>query len=485
MLFNSLEFVLFFPIVTLIYFMLPHKVRWLHLLLASCLFYMAYVPALILVLFSIIFIDFFAAIQIENSEGQRRKWFLALSIAANLGVLTFFKYCNFFGENVNGLLHMAGIGWHFPLLHLLLPLGLSFHTFQAISYTIEVYWGNQKAERHLGIYALYVMFYPQLVAGPIERPQNMLHQFHERKQFNYADVVGGLYLVAWGLFKKIVIADRLALVTDAIFNKAVPQSGTRVVIAASLFAVQLFCDFSGYSDIARGAARVMGFELMLNFDRPFTATSVSEFWRRWHISLSSWFNEYVFNPFVLAFRRWKQASIAIGFLLTFLVCGFWHGAAWKYLVFGFFHGAAVTVEYFTARPRKKLLKSLPKWLAGTIGRVCTFAFFAFTCIYFRAKDLVQANTFVRILPHTPAELFNALRQHNLTGLRLPSIQLLSVALTLVLMLSVLQGLLFQAGFRHFFARLPAPVRWLVYYAALLAIAFCGVGAEKQFIYFQF
>src|ERR1017187_10116798 len=212
MLFNSIEFLLFFPVVTIIYFLLPHKWRWLHLLAASCIFYMAFIPVYIFILFFTIIIDYLAGILIENAEGRKRKLFLICSIVANVGVLMFFKYCNFFITNVNAVLRSLNIQANpVPLLKLILPIGLSFHTFQAMSYTIEVYRGRQKAERHFGIYALYVMFYPQLVAGPIERPQNLLHQFRETHRVDYTNMVEGLKLILWGLFKKVVIADRLAI----------------------------------------------------------------------------------------------------------------------------------------------------------------------------------------------------------------------------------------------------------------------------------
>ena len=219
MLFNSLGFLIFFPVVTILYFLLPQKLRWLHLLVASCIFYMAFIPVYILILFFTIGIDYMAGIMIEKSAGAKRKLFLTLSIIANVGVLAFFKYFNFISFNVNEAFHLLHSGsTPIPLLNILLPIGLSFHTFQAMSYTIEVYRGNQKAEKHLGIYALYVMFYPQLVAGPIERPQNMIHQFYEKHSFNYLNVTGGLKLMLWGLFKKVVIADRLALLTAPVFN---------------------------------------------------------------------------------------------------------------------------------------------------------------------------------------------------------------------------------------------------------------------------
>jgi D-alanyl-lipoteichoic acid acyltransferase DltB (MBOAT superfamily) len=294
MLFNSIEFLVFFPIVTIGYFLLPHKFRWLWLLVASCYFYMAFVPIYMVILGFTIIVDYYAGIFIEQSEGSRRKWFLVMSLIANIGVLAVFKYYNFINENITWLFKGFALQNPIPYLEILLPIGLSFHTFQAMSYTIEVYRGNQKAERHFGIYSLYVMFYPQLVAGPIERPQNVLHQFHEEHYFDYKNVTNGLKLMAWGMFKKVVIADRLAAMVGQVYDHPQGYTGLPLIIATCLFSIQIFCDFSGYSDIALGSAQVMGFELMKNFDRPYFSKTISEFWRRWHISLSTWFRDYLY-----------------------------------------------------------------------------------------------------------------------------------------------------------------------------------------------
>ena len=293
MLFNSLHFLVFFVVVTTTYFVIPHKYRWFLLLASSCYFYMAFVPIYILILGFTIVIDYFAGILIENTKGKKKRLFLIASLIANIGVLAVFKYYNFLNDNLNILLH--GIGYQNPIPHLsiLLPIGLSFHTFQAMSYTIEVYHGKQKAERHFGIYSLYVMFYPQLVAGPIERPQNLLHQFYEKHYFDYQRVTDGLKLMAWGLFKKVIIADRLATVVDNVYNNPLEHTGLSFIIATIFFSFQIFCDFSGYSDMAIGAAQVMGFKLMKNFDRPYHSKSIHEFWGRWHISLSTWFKDYL------------------------------------------------------------------------------------------------------------------------------------------------------------------------------------------------
>ncbi|MGZ3884299.1 MAG: MBOAT family O-acyltransferase, partial [Bacteroidia bacterium] len=317
MLFNSLAFLAFFPVVTALYFLLPHKIRWFLLLVASCFFYMFFKPVYILILFGTIIIDYYAGIKLEETaDKKKKKLFLVLSLVANIGVLVVFKYYNFINTNITDLLSAFGAHNPIPFLKILLPIGLSFHTFQAMSYTIEIYRGNQKAERHFGIYSLYVMFYPQLVAGPIERPQNVMHQFHETHRFDYTDVSAGLKLMLWGFFKKVVIADRLAIGVDEVYDHVHSYSGIALIMATVFFAIQIYCDFSGYSDIALGTARVMGFRLMTNFNRPYASRSVSEFWSRWHISLSSWFRDYLYIP--LGGNRVKISRLYFNLFIVFM-----------------------------------------------------------------------------------------------------------------------------------------------------------------------
>jgi len=247
-------------------------------------------------------------------------------------------------------------------MHIILPIGLSFHTFQAMSYTIEVYRRNQKAERHFGIYALYVMFYPQLVAGPIERPQNLLHQFREEHHFDYTRVTSGLKLMLWGMFKKVVIADNLSTFVTQVYDSPHNFSGLPLIVATLFFSIQLYCDFSGYSDIAVGSAQVMGFTLMKNFDRPFFSASISELWRRWHISLSTWLRDYLYTPISVVTRNWEKWGIVFSLIVTFVLAGLWHGADWKFVVFGFLHGIALAYEFLTRKTRKKISKKVPSYI---------------------------------------------------------------------------------------------------------------------------
>src|SRR4029079_15792055 len=366
MTFNSLEFVFFFILVSTAYFILPYKHRWFLLLAASCYFYLAFVPIYIFILAFTIIIDYFAGRAIENAQGRKRKLYLIISLVANIGVLAIFKYYNFLNENLTALLGSFHVKNPAPIIKILLPIGLSFHTFQAMSYTIEVYRGHQNAERHFGIYALYVMFYPQLVAGPIERPGNLLHQFRQRHDFDSGRVASGLSLMLWGFFKKIVIADRLALYVNLVYNDPGQHTGSTFILATIFFAFQIYCDFSAYSDIAIGAAQVMGFKLMTNFRRPYFSSSISEFWTRWHISLSTWFKDYLYVP--LGGNRVSRPRLYANLLVTFLVSGLRHGARWTFVVWGALHGAYLIVSLATERIRGRARESL-----GLAGRPAVLA----------------------------------------------------------------------------------------------------------------
>lgn len=356
MIFNSIHFLFFFTVVATVYFLLSPKYRWLLLLTTSCYFYMAFIPVYILIMALTVVIDYFAAIYIEISTGTKRKSFLILSLVANISILAIFKYFNFINQNFTALLGLMGVENPIGLMSIALPLGLSFHTFKAMSYTIEVYRGNQAAERNFGIYAAYAMFFPLLVAGPIERPQNLLHQFYEKHRFDYERIVDGLKLIAWGLFKKVVIADRLAIVVDHVYNSPQEHAGLSLILATIFFSFQIFCDFSGYSDIAVGTGRILGFRLMENFDRPYHARSVSEFWKRWHISLSTWFRDYLYIP--LGGKRVSVPRWYFNLFFVFLVSGLWHGADWTFIVWGALHGFYIIFALITKNLRFSLARGI-------------------------------------------------------------------------------------------------------------------------------
>jgi alginate O-acetyltransferase complex protein AlgI len=479
MLFNSLHFLVFFPVVTALYFGVPHRWRWAILLAASNYFYAALLPRYLPVLWSIILLDFFAGRQIEKRIGRKRTAFLIASIVGNLSALFVFKYFDFFTGNLATFANAIGIAVNMPVLHLILPLGLSFHTFQSIAYTIEVYRGRVPAERNLGIFALYVMFYPQLVAGPIERPQHLLPQFRERHQFDSALALDGLTLMLWGLFKKIVVADRLSLIVEPIYRTPGSHGAAALAIATYAFAIQIYCDFSGYTDIARGAARVMGFSLVENFQRPYLALTIRDFWRRWHISLSSWFRDYVYVP--LGGSRRGGTRQSLGIILVFLLSGLWHGANWTFLAWGLLHGAYVLIgnatEPFRARVRTAM--GLDANRAYTAWRVfVTFSLVTIAWVFFRASSIDDAILILsRIATAQPAS--------NLDVILAPSahwvVTLAAIAGMVAVELKTMPDTL-----RTTLLRRPTPLRWAWYYAVILVILAFGVFENPaQFIYFQF
>jgi alginate O-acetyltransferase complex protein AlgI len=473
MLFNSLAFLVFFPIVTTLYFLLPQRVRWMLLLAASCIFYMYFIPIYILILFFTILIDYAAGILIERSEGATRKRYLVISIISNVGVLAFFKYFNFMNGNLDHLAHV--IHWNYPIqnLAIILPIGLSFHTFQAMSYTIEVYRGNQKAERHLGIYALYVMFYPQLVAGPIERPQNLIHQFYEHHAFDYRRVTDGLKLMLWGFFKKIVIADRLAELVNQVYDHPHQYTGIPLIIATYFFAFQIYCDFSGYSDIAIGAAQVMGFKLMDNFNRPYFSKSIAEFWKRWHISLSTWFKDYLYIP--LGGNRVSVPRWYFNLFVVFLISGLWHGASWTFVVWGALHGVYLILGQATLPIRSHIYRALGLDQHGKAVRLwkvfITFHLVVLGWIFFRAHSMSDA---LYVITHLVGQLSLGLDGFNV-----------ALALVVILFMESIHLLQRHRQMRSFLSTKPWYIRWAVYYTLTMAILFFGKMGEQSFIYFQF
>ena len=493
MVFNSFAFFVFFPIVTIVYFALSHRWRWAWLLATSCVFYMYFIPKYILILAFTIVVDYAAGIAIEGARGRARRLYLLASIVANVGVLAFFKYINFINDNLAAL--AQALGWHYPVpsLAIILPIGLSFHTFQAMSYTFEVYYGRQTAERHFGLYALYVMFYPQLVAGPIERPQSLLHQFRDVHTFDYARVTSGLRRMAWGLFKKAVVADRLAWVVNQVYAEPARFPGPVLLVATVFFAFQIYNDFSGYSDIAIGAARVMGFTLRQNFDSPYQATSTAAFWRRWHMSLSTWFRDYVFRPLKAALDarhpangRPDFAAYAWAVAVTFVLSGLWHGANWTFVVWGALNGAYLIASPLTAPARE--------WVAARVGlasrpaarsvvaAALTFALITFTWIFFRARSMHEAGLVCLGLLSGWRQLWplsSGARMFAGVGLTVAAAGVVGA-----IAVECVHARDRRARVSDWLTAQPWWLRWAVYYAGVASLYFLYAN-EGQFIYFQF
>jgi len=483
MLFNSIHFLFFFPAVVAVYYLLPFRHRLKLLLAASYYFYMCWKPAYILLIVASTVVDYAAAHAMMRQEGRaaRFRWLL-ISLMCNLGLLFFFKYYNFFAVTWNDVFPFLGPGVHLPTLDVLLPVGISFYTFQTLSYTIEVFRGNQKPESRFVTFAVYVAFFPQLVAGPIERPGNLLGQFDRRNTFEYSRVVSGLRQMLWGLFKKMVIADNLAIVVDVVYGNPTAFNGQAYVLATIFFAFQIFCDFSGYSDMAIGAARVLGYDLMTNFNRPYFARSIREFWSRWHISLSTWFRDYLYIP--LGGNRGSRRRWYLNLFVVFLVSGLWHGANWTFVVWGGLHGSYLLAAIVTGRIRAAAAKAVGlarfPGAINFLNTVWCFGLVCFAWIFFRANSLGDAW---HIITHLTVGSGGPGRVWESVILAHPFE--IAVGASGIVVMELLHLTDRKEVAMDRLDRLPVWARWAVYYALLGAILLLGNFGQQQFIYFQF
>jgi D-alanyl-lipoteichoic acid acyltransferase DltB (MBOAT superfamily) len=483
--FNSLQFLVFFPAVLLLYFATPHRHRWVLLLIASYYFYGCWKVEYLFLLAASTLIDYVAGILIEQSADRRkRRLFLALSLSSNLGILFAFKYAVFVNESLRASFNAFNIFYPAPAFDVLLPVGLSFYTFQTMSYAIDVYRGKKRAERHLGIFALYVSFFPQLVAGPIERSTHLLPQFRETHLFDWDNFRNGFFLALWGFFKKIVIADRLAVYVDAVYDHPADHTGAPVILASVFFAVQIYCDFSAYSDIAKGTAQMMGFRLMDNFRRPFAARSMREFWQRWHISLTKWIMDYLYAPLARKARaKWH------GYLITFFVfaiLGLWHGAAWHFVWFGVFVGLGLVVGDVTKAARKRVTDILFPARSAVLQAVhrglqmvVTSGLFVCAGILFRANNLgdvgtLLSNMFINLRLSPGAFLLPELPPYEM-----------SLALFALATLGIVEWLQERRPVFEGFASRPLWAQCALSYGLIYSILMFGEFSLKPFIYFQF
>jgi alginate O-acetyltransferase complex protein AlgI len=382
MLFNSLNFIIFLPIVFTIYAISPQRYRSLVFLIASYYFYMSWKPEYIILILLSTIVDYYCSDKISRAIKQReKKFFLSISLLLNLGLLFYFKYYNFFSGEVLGLFYNDGVNPYF--VNIILPVGISFYTFQTMSYTIDVYYGKQKVEKNFINFAVYVSYFPQLVAGPIERPQTLLNQFKKNFILSYSNLSSGFRMILWGLFKKIVVADNISSYVDAVFNNTQNHSSPALIIAGYLFSLQIYCDFSGYSDMAIGVSKLFNIDLMKNFKTPYFSSNITEFWRRWHISLSTWFRDYLYIP--LGGSRAGKKRVYLNLVITFLVSGLWHGANWTFILWGAIHGFFICLD--------KLIKReipVPKFIKVIVtAHIAMFAF-----IYFRAESISHGNLFI-------------------------------------------------------------------------------------------
>lgn len=495
MLFNSYSFLMFFPVVVVIYFLLPKKVSYLWLLAASYYFYMGWNAKYALLLLLSTTITYLSGVLLKWLKENRpdhiraKKWVVAGSFVSNLAILFFFKYFNFTIESVNAILKHTSLPTVNTSLDVLLPVGISFYTFQALGYTVDVYRGEIEAERNFFRYALFVSFFPQLVAGPIERSKNLLNQLRYPKAFDYRRMSDGLLLMIWGYFLKLVIADRISIFVDNVYANVGIYDGKYLLLASVLFAFQIYCDFAGYSTIAIGAAEVMGFQLMDNFNSPYLSQSVAEFWRRWHISLSSWFKDYLYIP--LGGNRKGKVRKYINIMIVFLVSGLWHGANWSYVVWGGLNGIYQVVgAIFTPvrnRIKEKLhLKKSPLPLM-IIYMIVTFILVDFTWIFFRADNVQHAFAVIDSI----FNMNNQVLLENGTlydlGLSRPNFIVLGVSLVILLAADICKYRGIKV--RSVILNLNIVIRWAVIIAGILGILVFGIWGSgysaTNFIYFQF
>lgn len=472
MLFNSLSFLLFFPIVCVLYYAIPStrvKVRNLLLLIASYYFYMNWEPAYAILLLMSTVITYFAALSIGHfKEKRKKKLCLVSGLVLNLAILFLFKYYNFLASNIEEALQICGLGIHIPEFHMLLPVGISFYIFQALGYSIDAYRQTTKAEHDFMTYALFVSFFPQLVAGPIERSRNLLPQFRQQHRFNYDEVMAGIRLMVWGYFLKLVLADRCGLYVDAVFNNIEMHNGGSYLLASLLFPFQIYGDFGGYSLIAIGVARILGFHLMENFKRPYFACSIGEFWHRWHISLSTWFKDYVYIP--LGGNRSSKSRQYFNLMVTFMVSGIWHGANWTFLCWGGLHGILLCIEKLLGIGKKDYsgCKKLCHW--GV-----TFALVCLSWILFRASNLNDAVIVV-------SGIFCKMGLPNVTFAMFTELCLAALAIALLLIKELSDEFCWKW---HISKSSYWLVRHLYIVGMIAMILLFGVLGGDQFIYFQF
>lgn len=460
MLFNSFAYFIFFIIALVIYYGLKAQLaRIIWLLGASAFFYMFFIPKFILILLVVILIDYFSGIAISRSKEQKfKKLFLGISITSNLFILFFFKYFNFFIDNLEFI-----TGSSYYKLNIILPIGLSFHTFQSLSYVIEVYKGKYEAEKRLDVFALYVLFFPQLVAGPIERPQNIIHQLKEFRPFNFDNLTIGLKLISLGLVKKCIISDRISIYVDGIYNNMENSNPYQVIMAITLFSIQIYFDFSGYSDIAIGSAKCMGIDLMKNFNLPYYSKSIKEFWTRWHISLSTWFKDYVFIP--LGGSRVSSLKHFRNVMIVFTLSGLWHGASWNFVIWGMLHGLLVYLSFYMSWSFSK-----KNSIFSMLDVLFNFIIVSLLWVFFRSPNF-----------ETTVQLFEALSDFNIKEISVFNSPNFGISSFMIFIIAI-----FYLAFLNYWNRKSSKTS--DYYILAINFAFIftfGLFNNQSFIYFQF
>jgi D-alanyl-lipoteichoic acid acyltransferase DltB (MBOAT superfamily) len=489
MLFNSLDFAIFFPIVFILYWLVAKKMmlRNLLILVSSYVFYGWWDWRFLFLIAISSLVDYYIGNKLYKTENiKKRKGLLSISLLVNLGFLVYFKYTNFFIDTFVDSFRLFGKELDISTLNIILPVGISFYTFQTLSYTIDIYRKQLKPTKDAISFFAFVAFFPQLVAGPIERASHLLPQFYKTYTFNYNQVKSGLLLMAFGLFKKMVIADRAAILVNQVYNNPSDYQGVDVIIATVFFAFQIYCDFSGYSDIAIGAARTMGFDLMKNFDSPYLSKSITEFWRRWHISLSTWFRDYVYIP-LGGSRNGKYRTYA-NLFIVFLVSGLWHGAAMTFVIWGAIHGFIIVFEKAIIKQRKAVYSKLNITKDSVLRKVIfipiVFLIVCFAWIFFRANNLHDALTLISNI--------NLSNISNITNGKIYELGLIKpefiVAIIAILLLTLFEWYHKKFNFQKRLSKQVLPIRWSFYLTIALVIIVFGIYGDDhvaEFIYFQF
>jgi len=466
--------------VVAIYFAAPQRYRRIILLAASYYFYMSWEPEyVILILISTLSTYLLAILMGKTIPGRKRKACLVIAICINLGLLLGFKYFNFLNEETRAMFQQFGLFYGIPDLKILLPIGISFYTLQATGYLIDVYTGRKEPETHLDVFALFIAFFPQLIAGPIERSYRFLPQLKKKTFADPQRFSDGLRLMLWGFFKKVVIADNLGLYVDMVYNNVHDYSGSPLILATYFFTFQIYCDFSGYTDIARGAARILGFDLMINFRMPYFSKSVDEFWRNWHISLSTWFRDYLYIP--LGGNRVSLGRWQVNILIVFLVSGLWHGANWTFAAWGAIHGLFMICSRLAREIRGAVFRSAavpgPRPAGNALKAFLTFNLVAFAWILFRANSLGDAA-------YIATHMFRGIEFSRDILLGFGNVKFLVSVFSIFVLLAVdlLHGVW---GVKTLLSGIPAWLRWALYYTCILWILVFGEFGDVVFIYFQF
>ncbi len=482
MLFNSFEFLIFLPVIVIGFYLIRHRYRWVWLLAGSYFFYSFHKPELLILLLISTVTDYFCGLKMVGASHKQKKAYLTLSLVVNIGMLFVFKYLAFFTNSVYELFGFFGVEitpeenfGTYSFSNIMLPVGISFYTFQTLSYTIDIYRGQIKPEKHFGIFALYVAFFPQLVAGPIERASRLIPQLKENVKVNLPNIKKGMVLIAWGLLLKVVVADRLGIYVDKAFANPESPHGFSLILGAVFFMFQIYFDFSAYTSIAIGTAQTIGVELMQNFNRPMFALTVADFWKRWHISLMQWLRDYLFFP--LGGSRGTKAQTVRNIFILFFIVGLWHGASWTFVIWGLLNALLLVLEYATAPTRKKVFIAigLRKRTIELMGWTFGISYILITLVFFRATSLDNAITYINHMFQFKSLHVNILENY------------FELVLSCILILLVQTIHYFKGNDKIYELVIGKPkhIRWSFYIAYIFIIALFAINRQNTFIYFQF